>query len=860
MTNPTRPVFISYASQDVDAGRGIAEALRETGVEVWFDQNSLKGGTAWDAEIRSRIRDCALFVAVISANTESRLEGYFRLEWRLAEQRTHLMAKGTPFLLPVVIDNTPETNARVPDSFLEVQWTRVNVADDFRTFANQVASLLHPDNPPSVLHGQADRSLLLQPHSMSLQTQKLPAIAVRPSDKLNADWTNLAGAHRRMFAAAAAIAAIILASLGAVVYRNSEARHWVREVAIPKIVWLSANDRTVEALQLIEKSEKYAPDDLDLARAVASATRVATLHSTPPGAVVEVKDYVSPKSPWLRLGTTPLDKVRIPGGYLRWKVTKAGLGESITAPPPAETISFDLVAAAKAPAGMVLVSGGPWTDYLAFLGWMGPYALPPFYIDRFEVTNRQYQEFVDKGGYSTRGYWKQSFTRNGRDMAWNEAMDLFRDATGRPGPSTWEGGHYPEGKGDYPVSGISWFEAAAYAEFAGKALPVIAQGYRTMPPSFDRFVVEQSNLTGNLAPVGQFSGLGPFGTFDLVGNVREWYWNAGGSDLRYALGRQASSYGPEALSPFDRSALNGVRCVRNQGPIPSEAVAPRMLLTRDFSKVQPVDEKTFTIYRDMYAYDHGPLNATRERLADTSVDWTTEKVTIDAAYAGEHIPAYLFLPKHVRPPFQVVVFFPSARVNFSPSSADLGDMGFVDYVIESGRAVLYPIYKGLYERHFDTPMVPGPTLERENLISWSKDIGRAIDYLKTRTDIDANNIAYLGVSQGAAYGVILVALEQRFKTAVFLDGGMFQFKPQVAGLDQVDFAQRLTQPVLMVNGRYDATFPYETSQQPLFHLLATPQADKRQVDFDTAHDVRLRRTDLVKEVLQWFDKYLGRVQ
>jgi predicted esterase len=157
-------------------------------------------------------------------------------------------------------------------------------------------------------------------------------------------------------------------------------------------------------------------------------------------------------------------------------------------------------------------------------------------------------------------------------------------------------------------------------------------------------------------------------------------------------------------------------------------------------------------------------------------------------------------------------------------------------------------------------MVPGPTLERETLISWSKDIGRAIDYLETRHDIDATHLGYLGVSQGAAYGVILVALEQRFKTAVLLDGGMFQFNSPIAGVDQVDFAQRLTQPVLMVNGQYDATFPYETAQLPLFHLLATPQADKRQVTFDTPHDVRLRRTDLVKEVLQWYDKYLGRVQ
>jgi hypothetical protein len=97
-------------------------------------------------------------------------------------------------------------------------------------------------------------------------------------------------------------------------------------------------------------------------------------------------------------------------------------------------------------------------------------------------------------------------------------MDLFRDATGRPGPSTWEGGRYPEGKADYPVSGVSWFEAAAYAEFAGKALPVIAQGYKVMPPLLDRFAVAESNLSGTPAPVGQFAGLGPYGTFDLIGN------------------------------------------------------------------------------------------------------------------------------------------------------------------------------------------------------------------------------------------------------------------------------------------------------------------------------------------------------
>ena len=116
------------------------------------------------------------------------------------------------------------------------------------------------------------------------------------------------------------------------------------------------------------------------------------------------------------------------------------------------------------------------------------------------------------------------------------------------------------------------------------------------------------------------------------------------------------------------------------------------------------------------------------------------------------------------------------------------------------------------------------------------------------------------MSQGAAYGVILAALEARLKAVVLLDGGYFQQEDPIAGMDQADFAPRLTRPVLMVNGRYDATFPFDSEQVPLFRMLGTPAADKRHVVFETPHDVRLRRDDLVREVLAWYDKYLGRVQ
>ena len=142
MTSPSKAVFLSYASQDAAAARRIHDVLRGAGIEVWFDQSELRGGDAWDASIRRQIRECALFVPVISANTQSRTEGYFRLEWRLAEQRSHLMARGRPFLVPIAIDGTVEAGAHVPDAFLEVQWTRLPDGRCDATFAARIRQLL----------------------------------------------------------------------------------------------------------------------------------------------------------------------------------------------------------------------------------------------------------------------------------------------------------------------------------------------------------------------------------------------------------------------------------------------------------------------------------------------------------------------------------------------------------------------------------------------------------------------------------------------------------------------------------------------------------------------------------------------
>jgi dienelactone hydrolase len=164
-----------------------------------------------------------------------------------------------------------------------------------------------------------------------------------------------------------------------------------------------------------------------------------------------------------------------------------------------------------------------------------------------------------------------------------------------------------------------------------------------------------------------------------------------------------------------------------------------------------------------------------------------------------------------------------------------------------------------YERHPQEAALPGQIGDRELTIQESKEVRRVLDYLETRPDIaDMSKVAYLGVSQGTAYGVIFTALEDRFKAVVFLDGGFF-LGPALPGRDQVDFAPHLKKPVLMVNGKYDFTFPPDQSQAPMFEMIGTTRMDKFRKVLEAPRDVSQLKTELSKEVLAFLDKYLGRV-
>ena len=514
------------------------------------------------------------------------------------------------------------------------------------------------------------------------------------------------------------------------------------------------------------------------------------------------------------------------------------------------------------PSGMVHVAAGRFLEMIDFIGVLN-YRFPAFDIDQFEVTNQQYQQFVDQGGYQKPRYWKEKLVKDGKELSWQQAMDLFRDATGRPGPSTWEGGHYPAGHARYPVSGVSWYEAAAYAEFSGKRLPVIGQWYEAAPEDLVSYTINQSNFNGRApVPVGSTGDVGPYGTYDMSGNIREWCLNQT-DQYRLILGGSWRSptylaYDPEALPPTDRSELNGFRCVRNSAPLPPASEAPYVATHRDFAKQKPVSDAEFQDIRKLYSYDaQTPIDPEGEVTLDATPDWVRKKLTINAGYEDARLTVYLFLPKNVHPPFQSVVFFPSARVNDMPRTDALGDMQFIDYVIKSGRALIYPIYTWTYEgvRIWPSDQHRGPSGADRSGIQGSQALGRLppepVRHRPKQNGLSRSQPGYGGRRDLCRVGGPL-------QTAVFLDGGFF-LGEAIPTFDQVNFVSRVHVPVLMVNGRYDFTFSPDRAQTPMFNMLGTAPADKRHVLFDAPHDVSQKRRELSSQVIGWLDKYLGRV-
>ena len=659
---------------------------------------------------------------------------------------------------------------------------------------------------------------------------------------------------------------------------------WAQQYAMAEIDRLMEQDEYFDAFTLAEKAERYIPDDPLLVDRWPRLSRGYSVVTKPSRARIYIRPYFDADSGWKYLGRSPLRHVRIPFGTYRWKVRRPGFvtlqtvqSNDLPSPyidrtglPPLE-LSLTLQERGAFPADMVWIPSSDLDQRNLFHGERTIPAAPPYLIDKYETTNRQFKEFVDSGGYERQEFWQEPFIQEGRTLSWSQAMGMFRDQTGQPGPVTWKDGTYPQNEGDYPVGGISWYEAAAYARFRDKDLPTIFHWLMAArAQDIASRITHLSNFSGKPAPVGYYRGMGQFGLCDAAGNAREWCYNGleGIDDARCILGGAWDDHtylfaSEASRSPWDRDARNGVRCVKypqGRQAVPEIAFAPVEHNHRDLSNFQPVSNEVFQSYIDTwYRYDRTELNARIESVDRELGYCRRERITFDAAYPNERVIAYLHLPNSVKPPYQIVVWYPGGDARGSPWTPKAYSHELV-HIIHSGRALIIPFYQGTYERRLEKSFYPPDGMQSRNLyVQRSQDMRRTIDYLQTRGDIDVDRLTYVGLSWGGQMGSVMIATEDRFKAGILLVGGICGCKRHPAS-DPANFAPHLKIPMLMLNGREDSLFPYEVAQKPLFDLLGTPAEHKRHVLFPGEHNITWEhRKPYYKEITDWLDKYLGPV-
>jgi dienelactone hydrolase len=641
-----------------------------------------------------------------------------------------------------------------------------------------------------------------------------------------------------------------------------------RNELIPQIQQLSEETfiPSTKAFDLAKEAEKYIPKDSALIRLWPKIAGLASLQTNPAGAKVSWKDYNDVKGEWKLIGKTPFKDVWVPRGLQRIKIEKSGfetIYSSVLNLPRQANLKLDSID--KLPYNMVKVPGSGTRMFIVGLEQYAGKYVNDFLMDRYEVTNKDFKRFVDAGGYENETYWDYPIFSEGKEIPFHKAIELFHDKTGKLGPASWEVGVYPDGKENHPVTGISWYEAVAYAKFAGKKLPTVYH-WSLVADTYNSYgIIRKSNFNGiGTVPVGSLDGISFWGVYDIAGNAREWCFNeTGKKGQRFILGGGWNdaiyAYNDAgAQSALDRSLSNGFRCMKELSGDTSYNVLSATLnfSYRDYITEKPVNDETFNVFLRQYAYDPSPLNSNVSLFAD-SVLCKVEKIDIDAAYNNERLTAYLYLPKNVSPPYQTLVFFTGTNAIHFKKFDYTSDMIRFDFILKSGRAVLYPIFKGTYERsdEFRSDLQEESVFYKEHVISWVKDISRSVDYLNTRKDLVPDKLGYYGFSWGAEMAPIVCAVEKRFKAAVLMGGGLMMTKtfPEV---DPFNFLPRVKTPVLMLNGENDSFFPLGTSQKPMFNLLGT--VEKKMIVYEGGHYVP--KSELMKESLFWFDKYLGAVK
>ena len=489
------------------------------------------------------------------------------------------------------------------------------------------------------------------------------------------------------------------------------------------------------------------------------------------------------------------------------------------------------------------------------------------------MSNREYKEFVSAGGYLKKEYWKFPFIKNGKRLGWDEAMRELHDQTGLPGPRDWTSQEYPAGQENYPVTGVSWYEAAAYAAFRGKQLPTLYQWekaarvgvpalfYGAMPWGLEsEDTAERANFNGKgTLPVDSFEfGVSPYGCYNMAGNVAQWCRNARGGDFFTAGGSWRGPpylFGDYGSFPgFYSSNALGFRCVLNSARATGDQGATPFPAAEGAPAYPSTSEASFRGWASYYRYDQTPLEPKVEEVEETS-EWKREKISYNGT-SEQRTLAYLYLPKNFKPPYQVIQYVPGSSAFASATVPELVNL-FARPQIQAGRAVFTVVLRGyverkdpLYVREHDGTSVR----YRQQLVYWATELRRGLDYLGTRPDMDSQRMAFWNVSISAF--VVVPAIEPRYRAVIFESDGMpkewLGFLPEANG---IFFASHIRQPKLVLNGRYDELWPLHSAIEPMYKALSEP---KRLELCDCGH---IPPVEVAAPLINsWLDDTLGRVK
>jgi serine/threonine protein kinase/formylglycine-generating enzyme required for sulfatase activity len=648
---------------------------------------------------------------------------------------------------------------------------------------------------------------------------------------------------------------VMVIVLGAIwLVRRNATQRWASN-SVDRVEQLAHAGKYFEAYDLAVAIRKYLPTKGKLARLMPEITDDLSVTTDPPGAEVYLKRFskeASEHGPQRQLvGTTPIHDLPIPRGSYLMCIEKSGYAPiqrtlstasyHVFAGIRGISIEHKLMESAKAPERMVYVPGGTYRLLAYGRPTETPVELDDFFMDQFEVSNREYKEFIIAGGYLNKKYWNSGFVKDGKSLSWDEAMDEFRDQTGLPGPRGWVNGDYPPGQGNYPVTGITWYEAAAYAAFRGKQLPSLYQWEKAarigVPALFRNAMpwglegedtTQRANFAGKgPTPVDSFEfGVSPYGCYNMAGNVAEWCLNPKGDDFFVAGGSWRDppylfgDYG--AFPGFYSSSTLGFRCVLNSPHAKGDQGATRFPPREESPTYPATSEASFRSWLPHYRYDKAQLDPKLEEVVET-LEWRREKISYNSGHE-ERTFAYLFLPKSSKPPFQVIHYIPGTSAFTSatvPQSVDF----LAQAHIKAGRAVFVVVLRGYVERKdpLYVRVLDGTSVRfRDQLVYWATEIRRGLDYLETRPEVDTQKIALWNVSISAF--VIVAAVEPRYRSVIFEGDGLpkewLKFLPEA---NPIFFASHVRAPKLMLNGRYDEQWPFHSTVEPMYKVLRYPK-------------------------------------